>query len=78
MNADELLRMALEELEVHGDRSTWFLIQEIRTYLAAPKKPMTEEEVEAATVKLSWEAADGFCAGVEFAERYHGITGENE
>lgn len=41
MNADELLKMALEELEIHGDRSTWFLIEEIRTYLNAPKNSET-------------------------------------
>lgn len=35
--ADDLLRRALDELEVHGEKSTWVLIEEIRAYLDAPK-----------------------------------------
>ena len=36
--ADDLLRRALDELEVHGEKATWTLIEEIRAYLDAPRK----------------------------------------
>ena len=34
-NATGLLKRALEELEIHGEVSTWDLIKDIRTFLAA-------------------------------------------
>ena len=51
--AYDLLRMALEELEVHGDRSTWFLIQEIRAYLddKNPSTSISSEEVDKSVQK---------------------------
>jgi len=37
-NATGLLKRALEELEIHGEVSTWDLIKDIRTFLAAEKE----------------------------------------
>jgi hypothetical protein len=48
--ATELLRRALEELEIHGEVSTWVLIKEIRAFLAAESEAeplpsfLTEQE----------------------------------
>lgn len=42
----ELLRRALKELEIHGEKTTWGLIEEILTYLATPsddaKEPVSD------------------------------------
>lgn len=53
-NATGLLKRALEELEIHGEVSTWDLIKEIRAFLAA------EPEAE----PLAWIPED------ELPERY--------
>ena len=77
--ADDLLRRALDELEVHGEKTTWALIEEIRSYLDAPMKSMTEEEINEGfnPYRMRWLADDQyFVAGVRFVEQHHGIGGE--
>jgi len=106
-NATGLLKRALEELEIHGEVSTWDLIKEISAFLAAEpeadeptdiltiayqlgyqegkkfrpepaRKPMTEEEINR---ELPFECSgiyfDGFRDGIDFAEKHHGIGGDD-
>ena len=44
-----------------------------------PKKPMTEEEIDlACNQEESVEYICGFYSGIRFAEKHHGIGGEDE
>ena len=76
--ANDLLRRALEALEIHGEKITWALIEEIRAYLDAPRKPMTEEEInDLCPFEGKWHIY-GYKYGVRHAEKFHGIGGEDE
>ena len=83
MNADDLLRRALGELtrvnHVTDGLKRKALLEEIRAYLDAPRKPMTDAEI-----LKEWQCHFyddgwiGFEAGIRFAERHHGIGGGDE
>lgn len=49
----ELLSQALEELEIHGEKTTWGLIDDIRSYLAAEAEAETIETLKAENFKLA-------------------------
>ena len=84
MNAEDLLRRTLRYLQKTDSLNV--LAEDIEKYLAEPRKPMTEEEIdrrmEPWQLRLDmrsdarWGA--GFKAGIRFAEKFHGIGGEDE
>jgi len=77
--ADELLRKAVGAL--HGVENYSLLRSQILDYLDTPKKPMTEEEIDVGfnPYRMRWLADDQyFVAGVRFAEKHHGIGGNDD
>ena len=81
--ATELMRRALEHLEWCDEECCNEKLEEqIRAYLAAEpaiRKPMTHEEIiQGVTVDTSDDFHAGYWAGVRYAEKHHGIGGDDE
>jgi hypothetical protein len=60
-------------------KSSCFVLGKLPLYLHPPRpeparKPMTEEEIEAACLYPDEDFMGGFFEGVRFAEKHHGIT----
>jgi hypothetical protein len=73
--ATELLRRALDWIEYDPE-----LVEEIRAFLdaePATRKPMTEEEITKLFPGMPTEYEAGFRDGIDFAEKHHGIGGDD-
>ena len=82
-NATELLRQALEAYD-HKEEPYFerlhHAFEDIRTFLAAEpaRKPMSEEEIQKHSIFWLLYDQKSFVAGIRFAEKHHGIGGDDE
>ena len=74
MTAEDLLKRTLRYLQKTDSLNV--LAEDIEKYLAEPRKPMTEEEIEdQLTDQYSGTYFGSVLEGVRMAERHHGIGG---
>ena len=76
----ELLERAIEEWDSNRDLYEFHkVMEEIRAYLAEPevkREALSVEEIDQELLKNDYYSRS-FTAGVRFAEKHHGIGGDN-
>ena len=81
--ARELLYRALSDMTIYNDLGhSDGLMEEISAYLAQPEvnqERLSDKEIEAEYWdSIEWTSLTTFLAGVRFAEKHHGIGGDDD